>query len=163
MAAEKAAPDSVWKAIAHVAWRVLATPRRIRPAGGVADREASRRARGLLFAHLTAVQRAELERQQGFTVRSPSGRLYRIGIGTVANIEVLDEAGATEYRLCACPKQVPVWGVMLAQKLMLESREPEFLRVAVRHAATLVLNAQRRTELDVVHVDRARAVAADHV
>jgi hypothetical protein len=163
MAVEAAPRGNVWKAIARIAWRALTTPRRIRPIVATVDRAAALRARELLFAHLTPAQHAELERRHGFTVRGSSGRCYRIGFGTVANIEVLDEAGGVEYRLCACPKQVPVWGVMLAQKLMLESREAEFLRVAVRHAANLALNPQRRTELNDVHVDRARAVVADHV
>ena len=163
MAAEKTTRGGLWKAIARITWRILTTPRRAQLIVTVGDREATRRARELLVAHLSPVQCGEVERGRAFTVRGASGRLYRIGFGTVANIEALDEAGGAEYRLCACPRQVPVWSAMLAQKLMLESREAEFLRVAVRHPATLALNAQCRAELDDVHIDRQRAVVADHV
>jgi len=149
--------------MARAAWRALATSRRIVPVVCAFDRQATLRARELLFAYLTRVQRQEIEQRRAFTVRGQSGQLYRIGVGSVANIEVLDEAGRVGYRLCACPQRLPTWGVMLAQKLMLESREAEFLGIAVRHPATLQLDAQRRAELDHVHVDGERALVADHV
>jgi len=163
MAVEAAPRASAWKSIARLAWRVLATPRRVAPVFRVFDRQAALRARELLFAYLTPAQRQEIEQRRAFTVRGQSGQLYRIGVGSVANIEVLDEAGRVGYRLCACPQRLPTWGVMLAQKLMLESREAEFLGIAVRHPAMLQLDAQRRAELDDVHVDGERAVVADHV
>jgi hypothetical protein len=130
------------RAIALAIRRFLRASEQAARAGRVPDREGVRRAREFLFAQLTPEQRSELERRRAFTVRGESGRLYRIGVGFVANIEALDDAGRTQYRLCACPRRLPTWGVMLAQKLMLEGREAEFLRLAVRHPATLKLSAE---------------------
>ena len=147
------------EAIARALRWFLEGNRRASPSFRLAEREGGKRARELLFAQLTAAQRAEVERWHGFTVRGQSGRLYRIGFGSVANIEALDEHGNAEYRLCACPRRLPAWGVMLAQKLMLESREAEFLRVAIRHPADLMLTrdlgAQPRQELRPIALEVA--------
>ena len=97
------------------------------------QRAAADRSRELLLSCLSESQRAEFERTRGFTARGASGQRYHIGFGTVANIGVLSERGELLYRLCAGPADVPVPAVMLAQKLMLETREAEFLRIAVRH------------------------------
>ena len=102
---------------------------------------AGERSRELLLRCLTPGQRAEFEVTRGFTVRGQSGRLYRIAYGTTANVEVLSADGELEYRLCAGPTDVPTTSAMLAQKLMLERREAEFLRVAVRHARPIVRDA----------------------
>ena len=96
-------------------------------------RPASQRAHALLLECLTPAQRRDFERTRGFVVQGASGRLYRIGFGTVANIEVLGERGEVAYRLCARPDDLPTAAVMLAQKLMLETREAEFLALAARH------------------------------
>lgn len=97
---------------------------------------AHQRSLELLMRCLTPAQRAEFHRMRAFTVQGESGRRYRITYGTTANIEVLAPAGWVDYRLCAGPAGVPAPAVMLAQKLMLESREGEFLRIAARHSAT---------------------------
>ena len=76
------------------------------------------------------------ERTCGFTIRGQSGQRYCIGFGTVANIGVLNDRGELLYRLCAGPTGVPVPAAMLAQKLMLETREAEFLAIAVRDPLT---------------------------
>lgn len=106
-------------------------PRRVR-----LDRRAAARDRKLLLRSLTRTQRAQFERWNGFVVRGRSGQYYRITYGTVANVEVLDERGAVCGRLCAGPTGVSIPAVMLAQKLMLETREAEFLRVAARGPGT---------------------------
>lgn len=98
------------------------------------QRQAAERARQLLLGCLDAAQRSEFERTLSFRVRGQSGRHYRIGFGTMANIEVLAESGEPLYRLCAGPIDLPTPAVMLAQKLMLETREAEFLRIAARHS-----------------------------
>lgn len=96
-------------------------------------------ARELLLACLNPAQRAEFERTRAFTVRGQSGRTYRITYGTMANIEVFTPGGAFAYRLCAAPRELPTPSVMLAQKLMLESCEAEFIEIAVRHPQVMDL------------------------
>ncbi|TAK84155.1 MAG: hypothetical protein EPO20_15845 [Betaproteobacteria bacterium] len=100
-------------------------------AGFFADRRACERSQKLLERCLAPAQRAEFARTSAFRVRGPSGQLYRITYGTISNIEVLGPSGAVCGRLCAAPAgTLPTPAVMLAQKLMLETRESEFLRIA---------------------------------
>lgn len=113
--------------------RVLAAYQRAAARDGGSHHLAAERSHLLLLACLTPAQRREFERTRGFTVCGASGRLYRIGFGTVANIDVVGASGQVLYRLCAKPDDVPTPAVMLSQKLMLETREAEFLRIAVRH------------------------------
>ncbi|HEX7054315.1 MAG TPA: hypothetical protein VF211_10345 [Burkholderiales bacterium] len=132
MPAELAPRLPLWRALGRVLRRAAEARRRIALGAG-AQRYAAHRSHELLLACLSPAQRLEFERTRAFTVRGESGRRYRIGFGTVANIEVLDERGELLYRLCAKPADLPTPAVMLAQKLMLESRETEFLRIAARH------------------------------
>ena len=101
---------------------------------GLVDRTTIERHLWLLLRHLSAAQRAEFARYRHFTVRGASGRSYRICYGTIANIHVPASGLEGEHRLCAGPDNLPAPAVMLAQKLMLETREAEFLRVAIKHA-----------------------------
>jgi hypothetical protein len=123
----------VWRAILRALSRTLDARRRLAGLDAGTQRLAAERSRELLLACLTPVQRREFERTHTFSVRGESGRRYRIGFGTVANVEVLGSRGEVLYRLCAKPEDLPTPAVMLAQKLMLETREAEFLRVAARH------------------------------
>ncbi|HEY9530775.1 MAG TPA: hypothetical protein VIQ55_05260 [Burkholderiales bacterium] len=100
------------------------------------DRRARERARQLLLRCLTPGQRAEFERTGTFKVRGRSGQHYRITYGTTANIEVLAPSGTVCRRLCAGPVGVPIPAMMLAQKLMLETQEAEFVRIAARGPGT---------------------------
>ncbi len=122
-----------WRAILRVLSRTLEARRRMAGLDAGAQRLAAERSRELLVACLTPAQRLEFDRTHAFSVRGESGRRYRVGFGTVANIEVLGSRGEVLYRLCAKPADLPTPAVMLAQKLMLETREAEFLRVAARH------------------------------
>jgi hypothetical protein len=115
--------------------RLLLARRRLADYDRYADQRAYRRSRNLLRRCLSPAQRGEFERARTFTVRARSGRLYRIGYGSCVNVEVLAPSGEVDYRLCAGPSGVPIPTVMLAQKLMLEAQEAEFLRIAVRHPA----------------------------
>lgn len=94
------------------------------------DLRAHERALKLLVRCLTPAQRAEFARSNAFKVRGESGQQYKITYGTTGNIEVLSQSGMVARRLCAGPVDVPIPAVMLAQKLMLETRESEFLRIA---------------------------------
>ena len=84
----------------------------------------------LLLQCLTPEQRAEFKRSKAFRVRGPSGQQYRITYGNAGNVEALMPTGAVSRRLCAGPLELPVPSIMLAQKLMLETQEAEFLRIA---------------------------------
>jgi hypothetical protein len=105
---------------------------RVAEMGLLEDRRARDRSLSLLVRCLTPAQRAEFERSNAFKVRGKSGQQYRITYGTTANVEVLAQSGTVARRLCAGPVSVPVPAVMLAQKLMLETRESEFLHIAAR-------------------------------
>ena len=122
-----------WRAILRLLSRTLEARRRMAGLDAGAQRLAADRSRELLVACLTPAQRLEFDRTHAFSVRGESGRRYRVGFGTVANVEVLGSRGEVLYRLCAKPADLPTPAVMLAQKLMLETREAEFLRVAARH------------------------------
>jgi hypothetical protein len=102
---------------------------------GFEDPRGHQRATELLIRHLTPAQRAEFKRTRSFVVHAKSGRQYRITYGTIANIDVLARNGRVEHRLCAGPRGVPTPDVLLAQKLMLETQESEFLRIAIKHCA----------------------------
>ncbi len=100
-------------------------------AGPLPDRRASERALDLLVRCLTPAQRSEFARSSSFKVRGQSGQQYRITYATTSNVEVLSPSGTVSRRLCALPAgDLPIPAVMLAQKLMLETRESEFLRIA---------------------------------
>lgn len=101
------------------------------------------KARDLLEQHLTAEQRAQLARDNFFVVRSQQDRLYRIyAAGQAGNIrrivpaaQHLQDRGqefVERERYCIHPRQhsVPDADAMLLQKLLLETNEDEFLRVA---------------------------------
>ncbi len=104
--------------------------------GLVEDRRARQRSLDLLARCLTPAQRADFDRFNTFKVRAPSGREYRITYAPTANVEVLTERGLVERRLCAGPAGVPIPAILLAQKLMLETQESEFLDIAARGSRT---------------------------
>ena len=109
-------------------------------AGRLPDRRACERALDLLVHYLTPAQRAEFARSSTFKVRGQSGRQYRITYGTTSNVEVLGPSGRVCQRVCALPAgDLPIPTVMLAQKLMLETREAEFLRIAAQGPGTYEL------------------------
>lgn len=90
------------------------------------------RAEALLRDNLTLEQRRRLDTHKEFFVQSELGRLYRIRMGDVGNVDLMYD-GTVMQRYCIHPKGVPVYDTMLAQKLMLEACEDEFLRVANKY------------------------------
>ena len=101
------------------------------------DRRASERSVDLLLKCLTPAQRTEFARSSTFKVRGESCQQYRITYGTTSNVEVLGPSGTVARRLCAIPAgDLPIPAVMLAQKLMLETQESEFLRIAAQGPGT---------------------------
>jgi hypothetical protein len=100
--------------------------------------EAQRRAAILLREHLTHEQIEELMQERHFRVQAPSGIVYRIDVGYARNVRRLDETGRPIETYCIHPADalgIPEEDSMLAQKLMLETSEADFLRIANRHPA----------------------------
>ncbi len=111
--------------------------------------EAERKAEALLLRHLSPEQREEYQRTKSFTVKLPSGALYRINKGRAGNVELMaaelptivgaspnvevvaNQGFIARERLCIHPDLlVPDCDNMLAQKLMLETDEQNFRRIA---------------------------------
>ena len=104
------------------------------------------RAHGLLLSWLTPEQAEDFAATRSFVcMGNATGNLYRIMAGTIANIVPL----ASRFdRLCARIEElwsytddawpgvetqsIPTFDHMLAQKIMIEGDEEEFLRVANR-------------------------------
>lgn len=103
--------------------------------------EVKERAQQLLLRHLTEEQRESFLAYKFFVVKGRSGERYRIEDRghMVANIAVLTRhvgLEAVKHRLCGhCDRSIPLADQLLAQKLMIEGAEDEFLRIANRHAA----------------------------
>jgi len=101
--------------------------------------EARERSRALLLQHLTEEQRAMLTNRGWFIVEGGRSRTrYRIRASSAAgNVDVLGQLpDHVLHRLCAhCDLSLPLADQLLAQKLMLEASEDEFLRIANRHHA----------------------------
>lgn len=94
-----------------------------------AKEEAARtRARALLMQSLTRDQQRSLEERSYFDL-NVGGKHYRIRQGTHGNVRLVQGDRET-VSYCAQPDNVPAEDAMLAQKLMLETDEPAFLRVA---------------------------------
>ena len=94
---------------------------------------AKKRARVLLLRHLTPEQRRAMKRSGHFKVLAQSGNMYIIETthGQARNVKQVSKEGRVLKTLCAHPEShVPDEDAFLAQKLLLESAEQEFLRVA---------------------------------
>jgi hypothetical protein len=95
--------------------------------------DAERRARRLLFAHLDKLQR-HVYKSLGyfFVVGGDTGRKYRLRYGTIRNIDVMCADGRTVDRVLCChpADDVPNEDSLLAQKVMLERCEREFVAMA---------------------------------
>lgn len=93
--------------------------------------EASKRARVLLEENLSDEQRLQLRDNNWFEVVTPRGT-YRIHNGRSGNVQRYRDGRPTD-RYCIHPGElVPNEDTMLAQKLMLETDEDAFLRIANR-------------------------------
>jgi hypothetical protein len=97
--------------------------------------QAEKRAQQLLMSMLTPEQRIELEEKKYFhlTVFDQDGsqRTYRIERGYSGNVKLLGADGQPDKRYCIhADYRLPYEDQMLAQKLLLECNEAEFLRIA---------------------------------
>lgn len=96
---------------------------------------ANARARRLLMTMLDDAQKDELEKDNRFhlTVHDPDGamRVYRIDYGYMGNVKLIDTSGRPVKSYCIhADSRLPKEDQMLAQKLLLEANEKEFLRIA---------------------------------
>jgi len=93
--------------------------------------EASKRALRLLHEFTTPEQQAELEASQSIHVRAQNGDLFRIDARSHQNIyKIVEGKPVAQYCIVIEKSGLPVYDLMLAQKLLLETNLPEFLRVA---------------------------------
>ena len=95
------------------------------------------RAKRLLNQCLDQEQRQTLKERDHFYMRTASGKLYRIEYGRAGNVFLM-EGDLVARRYCIHPDDYcPNYDTMLMQKLMLETDEEQFLRMAnatiVRH------------------------------
>lgn len=107
---------------------------RERAAKAKLEREAAeRRAEELLKSNLSEEQQNDFEKNGWFLIDAASGKKYRIKRAREGNVELLNPDGTRKARYCAHPKiPCPNPDTMLAQKLMLETDEDNFLKVANR-------------------------------
>ncbi len=92
------------------------------------EEQARVRAKALLYSALTRDQQRSLEERKFFEL-NVGGKTYRIHQGTHGNVRLV-QGGRETTSYCAQPDNVPTEDAMLAQKLMLETDEQAFLRVA---------------------------------
>jgi hypothetical protein len=91
------------------------------------DQAAEAKARALLERALTPQQRRDLFAKRCFYVKGKRFT-YRIREGHSGNVDALDSSGRVITRFCAHPLgRVPVYDMMLAQKLWIETDENMFL------------------------------------
>lgn len=105
-------------------------------------KETEATARKLLLSRLTDEQRRTLEKENYFIVLGSKGNSYRISCDRIShNVREVGKEGVT---YCAYPPGVPRNDIWLAQKLLIESNEEAFLKVAVRsgHAPDLATALQ---------------------
>jgi hypothetical protein len=96
----------------------------------IPDQAAQAKARVLLERALTPRQRRDLFSERCFYVKGKRFT-YRIREGHSGNVDQLDAAGLVIGRFCALPVgRLPVYDVMLAQKLWIETDESMFLKNA---------------------------------
>jgi hypothetical protein len=95
-------------------------------------KEAEDRARVLLLATLDAEQAKMFVAERSFVVHSQDRkRRYLVKYGVQGNVELLNDAGQSVAKFCIHPEEsVPTPDVMLAQKLLLEADEQQFLKIA---------------------------------
>lgn len=128
----------VWTANDYTYGSTLTYPAAVEPTvqparvSDVAKAAAEAKARDLLLEHLTPEQAREFEASKSFVVTSRSGRRYRITLGRAHNVHELDADGKPALELCGhvADYAVPNGDNVLAQKLMLEASEEEYLKLA---------------------------------
>jgi len=92
---------------------------------------ANGKAEKLLLSCLSPEQRDTYQKKGLFYLYTKSGKRYRIEKGRSGNVRLVNDKDVILKRYCIHPiEQVPDQDTMLAQALLLQSNEAEFLRVA---------------------------------
>ena len=106
------------------------------------QRRARRKSRALLHQFLTQEQRWDLRATKSFEVIAQDGHAYQITEGTCNNVRRIEANGSIRWCLCVVavgpattfnidlPGGIPVYDLMLMQKLLLESDLELFLKTA---------------------------------
>lgn len=94
---------------------------------------ARKKAKALFLSCLTEEQRKQLDKDGEFKVTGSGGKnRYVISTGSTVENVYLTKWGKPVIMYCAAPRYTTIsWDVWLAQKLILESDERAFLKVAV--------------------------------
>lgn len=96
----------------------------------------ARRARALLFTYLVREQKWELRAHRRLTVTGQDGATYRIYAWQGMNVRLV-EGNIETCSLCIVPDSevttLPVYDLMLAQKVLLETNITKFKEIAIRH------------------------------
>jgi len=135
---------------------VVLAPPEVEVSAAVEDLRAARLARALarsesqvvaesravdLLVRMLPPEQVEVYRREGhFDIVGSHGTRYRIRPGTVGNVAWLDAEGRQGGLLCAHPASshgLPTPDVHLAQMLVLQTDEREFLRIANLHAGVM--------------------------
>jgi hypothetical protein len=93
-----------------------------------AARKADKKAKALLFRFLTREQKWSLRASNGFEVQGQDGLTYRIVCGQQGGNAVL--CGSLSYCFHAKDVELPLYDLVLAQKLYIETRTADFLAEA---------------------------------
>lgn len=95
-------------------------------------RNADETAEALLMTMLDAEQQKQFRESKWFEVTGQRGR-YRITLGWAGNVFLIGPTGEAIEKLCLHPTvTVPHADNLITQKLLLETNEEEFLRIANR-------------------------------
>lgn len=95
-------------------------------------RRANGKAKALLHRFLSPLQRLELRKTKGFTLTGQDGRTYLVTEGSAGNVRILEGTEPT-HMLCVVADyktRLPIYDLMLAQKVLLENDIQFFLRTA---------------------------------
>ncbi len=94
--------------------------------------EADKKALALLLAHLTDEQAKQYQTKQYFELITRDGkRRYRLQHKWAGNVRLVNDKGVEISQFCIHPGvEIPIADSLLAQKLMLEHDEEQFLKIA---------------------------------
>ncbi len=110
-------------------------------------RRANVKARALLHSQLTREQRWELRATKSFTILGRDGRTYSITEGSTSNVRLIENGTATKsFCVVAKDLSLPIYDLMLAQKLLLETAPEDFHKLAVVHDLTTARAARVRQD-----------------
>lgn len=111
-------------------WRVQRRQREHAEQVEATHREAKARAKKLLLYHLNPIQRAEMEARDEFFVQGQDGRTYLILPESHGNVFRVEDGRRTMNFCLVAKTAIPVYDLMLMQKLLLEADIEAFFKTA---------------------------------